>query len=75
MRGDIVTAKDETIAELRRRAEVAEAEAYALRLRLAETSAPPVVAVAGQDAPEAVAPRGLPPRTGALAVSARAGGR
>ncbi len=42
----------ETIAELRRRAEVAEAEADGLRLRLAEVSVPAVVVVAGQDATE-----------------------
>ena len=47
-----LAAQQETIAELRRRAEVAEAEAEALRLRLAEASVPPVVVVAGQDATE-----------------------
>ncbi len=44
--------QQETIAELRRRAEVAEAEADALRLRLAEIDVPAVVVVAGQDATE-----------------------
>ena len=39
--------------ELRRRAEVAEAELEGTRLRLAEVSVPAVVVVAGQDAPEA----------------------
>ncbi len=40
-------AQRETIASLRRRAEAAEAEADALRLRLAETTVPPVVIVGG----------------------------
>ena len=40
----------ETIAKLRRRAEVTGATAAALRLRLAEVGAPAVVVVAGQDA-------------------------
>ena len=43
-------AEDETIDELRRRAEVAEAELDGARLRLAEVSVPPLVVVAGQDA-------------------------
>ena len=54
-----VAAKDETIAELRRRAEVAEAaclaaeeERDALRLQLIEASVPPVVVVAAQEASE-----------------------
>ena len=47
-----LAAKDETIAELRRRAEVAEAELAGARLRLAEVSVPPVVVVAAQDAME-----------------------
>ncbi len=41
-----------TVAELRRRAEAAEAEADTLRLRLAEVSVPPVLVVAGQEALE-----------------------
>ena len=40
------------VAELRRRADVAEAELEAARLRLAEVDAPAVVVVAGQDATE-----------------------
>jgi hypothetical protein len=51
-RADVLAAKDETIAELRRRAEVAEAELDAVRLRLAEVDVPAVVVVAGQDATE-----------------------
>ena len=42
----------ERLAEQRRRAEVAEAEADALRLRLAEATVPAVPFVAGQDATE-----------------------
>ncbi len=49
-----LAAQQETIAELRRRAEVAEADAEGLRLRLAEGSVPPVLVVAGQEATEAV---------------------
>ena len=41
------------LEEVRRRAEVAEAEAAGLRLRLAEASVPALVVVAGQDATEA----------------------
>jgi len=48
-----LAAKDETIDELRRRAEVAEAEAEGLRLRLAEGSVPAVPFVAGQVATKA----------------------
>ncbi len=40
------------LAELRRRADVAEAELAGARLRLAEVSVPAVVVVAGQNAPE-----------------------
>ncbi len=47
-----LAAQAETIAELRRRAEVAEAELEGARLRLAEVSVPPLVVVAGQEAPE-----------------------
>ncbi len=57
--GPQLAAKDETIAELRRRAEAAEAgreaaegERDALRLQLAEASVPPVGVVAAQEAPE-----------------------
>ena len=49
-RADVLTAKDETIAELRRRAEAAEAELDGARLRLAEVSVPAVVVVAGPEA-------------------------
>ena len=55
-----LAAKDETIAtqaemlaELRRRAEVAEAELEGARLRLAEATPPAVVVVAGQETTEA----------------------
>ena len=47
-----LAAKDETIAELRRRAEVAEAELDVVRLRLAEVAVPPVLVVASQDVTE-----------------------
>ncbi len=54
-----LAAKDETIAaqrdalaELRRRAAAAEGERDALRLQLAEVAVPPVVVVAGPEAPE-----------------------
>ncbi len=55
-----LAAQQETIAELRRRAEAAEAELLAaeeerdaLHLRLAEVSVPPAVVVAAREAPEA----------------------
>ena len=44
-----LAAQRETIAELRRRAEAAEAERDDLRLRLAEVDVPAVVVVAGQE--------------------------
>ena len=63
-----LAAKDETIAELRRRAEAAEAERLAaeeerdaLRLQLAEATVPPVVVVAGQEAAEVPTARDTTP--------------
>ena len=53
--GQVKAERDGQVAmveELRRRAEVAEAELDVARLRLAEVSVPPVVVVAGQDATE-----------------------
>ena len=44
---------DDLVTELRRRAEVAEAEAESLRLRLVEATPPAVVVVAGQETTEA----------------------
>ncbi len=64
-RADVLAAKDETIAALRRRAEAAEGERDALRLRLAEAAVPPVVVVAAQDATE------TPPATTSTPPSAQ----